>query len=91
MPQVSTTEITELEKKLQEIGDLRVDGNFVAEDAHILAGNDAANHLLHRCLAWAQLSLEKYVCPDPLTCSFASLTRWLSQEGRHPRELPGPL
>lgn len=56
---VSTTELTELQKKIQEIGDQRKDGKFVAEDGTVLAGSDIANSLLDRCLRWAEMSLER--------------------------------
>lgn len=48
-----------MQKKAQEIADQRKDGNFVTEDGGVPAGNDIVNDVLARCLAWAEVSLER--------------------------------
>lgn len=59
------SELAELQKKIQEIGDERKDGKFVAEDGSVPAGNDAVNSLLDRCSRWVEQSIErKGVIPE---------------------------
>ncbi|CAI4215338.1 unnamed protein product [Parascedosporium putredinis] len=64
-PTVSVSEVTGLQKKAQEIAEQRQDGNFVAEDGRVPAGNDIVNDVLSRCLGWSEAVLErKGAIPD---------------------------
>ncbi|KEY72133.1 hypothetical protein S7711_00144 [Stachybotrys chartarum IBT 7711] len=55
----SASEVQRLQKELKAIGDTRVDGKFVAEDASERAGSGEVNDLYQRVFRWSEMVLER--------------------------------
>ncbi len=48
-----------LRDQLKEIDEQRVDGKFLAPGGEVAQGSDEVSDLLHRCLKWSEISLER--------------------------------
>ena len=51
----------DLQDQLTEIESKMSDGNFVDADGKPLAGQEYSKKLLHSCLEWTELELDRYV------------------------------
>ena len=48
-----------LQAQLKEIDSQKVDGKFVSASGEVPAGNEEVCELLHRCLLWSEMVLER--------------------------------
>lgn len=58
--QFPLSEVQSLRDQLQDIQSAMVDGNFLAEDTTMPAGQQVARELLNRCLKWSEIVISRY-------------------------------
>lgn len=57
--QFPVSEVQDYQHQLQEIERTLVDGKFVNDEKSAPAGQDVVVGLLHRCLLWADITLQR--------------------------------